>query len=233
MVPGSTRAAPAWADLAGVSPDKGPEFFERLMAKDDGWLASLYDALARIQGPVRDYLTDPTRMRRYYSAVRGRITTPGPARPVFRSNAEMMLLTTRLHIDPDGRPHIPGSIDIWKELFAKSPKGKYDARLSRAAASWRDPDDVVEALFAMCRKPVDNEPLNMFMTLTDLDRNRQQPLAAATVRRLVQAWPIYGSQYAIFNDVPSLSVKRSSRGWIWRPVWIRSATVPCGWTASG
>ena len=68
VVPGGTRAAPAWADLAGASPDKGPEFFEKLMAKDDGWLASLYDALARIQGPVRDYLTDPARMRRYYSA---------------------------------------------------------------------------------------------------------------------------------------------------------------------
>jgi len=54
------------------------------MAKDDGWLASLYDALARIHGPVQDYLTDPVRMKRLYSAVRGRVTTPGPARPVFR-----------------------------------------------------------------------------------------------------------------------------------------------------
>ncbi|HYA18311.1 MAG TPA: hypothetical protein VEF06_12635, partial [Bryobacteraceae bacterium] len=207
QVPGGAHTAAAWGDLAGASPDKGAEFFERLMAKDDGWLASLYDALARIQGPVRDYLTDPARLRRYYAAIRGRITTPGPARPVFRSNAEMMLLTTRLRIDPDGRVHIPGSIDIWKELFEKNPKGKYDVRLSRAAASWREPDDVVEALFAMCRKPVDNEPLNMFMTLTDIDRNRQQPLAAATVRRLVQGWPVYGAQYAIFNDVPSLTDK--------------------------
>ena len=46
------------------------------MAKDDGWLASLYDALARIHGPVQDYLTDPARMKRFYTAVRGRITSP-------------------------------------------------------------------------------------------------------------------------------------------------------------
>ena len=45
------RAVAAWAELAGVSPDKGAAFFEKLMAKDDGWLASLYDALARIQRP--------------------------------------------------------------------------------------------------------------------------------------------------------------------------------------
>ncbi len=34
------------------------------MAKDDGWLASLYDSLARIHGPVEDYLTDPARLKR-------------------------------------------------------------------------------------------------------------------------------------------------------------------------
>ncbi|HVV43561.1 MAG TPA: hypothetical protein VHC72_00095 [Bryobacteraceae bacterium] len=156
IVPGGAKSAAAWGDLAGASPDKGAEFFEKLMAKDDGWLASLYDALARIHGPAQDYLTDPVRMKRLYGAIRGRVTTPGPARPVFRSNGEMMLLTTRLHLDADGRVHIPGGLDVWRELFEKHPHGKYDAKLSRAAANWKDPDDVVEALFALCRKPVDN-----------------------------------------------------------------------------
>ena len=128
----------AWAELAGASPEKGAEFFEKLMVKDDGWLASLYDALARIHGPVEDYLTDPARLKRYYAAVRGKVTTPGPARPVFRSNTDMMLLTTRLHIDADGRVHIPGDIEVWKDLFQKNPKGKYDAKLSKAAANWKD-----------------------------------------------------------------------------------------------
>ena len=114
VVPGGARSAAAWAELAGASPDKGAEFFEKLMAKDDGWLASLYDALARIHGPVQDYLTEPARMKRFYAAVRGKVTTPGPARPVFRSNTDMMLLTTRLHIDADGtRAHSrrPGSLE--------------------------------------------------------------------------------------------------------------------------
>ncbi len=205
VLPGGARSAAIWADLAGVSPDKGAEFFERLMSRDDGWLASLYDALARIQGPVQEYLTDPVRMKRLYSAVRGRITTPGPARPVFRSNAEMMLLTTRLQLDPDGRAHIPGGLEVWKDLFQRNPRGKYDAKLSKAAASWKDSDDVVEALFALCRKPVDNEPLSIFMTLTDIDRSRPQPLRPETVQRLVRAWHIYGAQFATFNDVPSVS----------------------------
>ena len=73
--------------------------------------------------------------------------------------------------------------------------------------NWKDPDDVIEALFALCRKPVDNEPLKMFMALSDLDRNRAQPLRPETVQRMIRGWSVYGDQYAIFNDAPTLSDK--------------------------
>src|ERR1700683_3743737 len=106
-----------WRGSAGAPPDQGAAFFEKLIAKDDGWLASYFDALARINGPVREYLTEPARMQRFYMAIRGKVTSPGPARPVFRSNADMMLLTNRLRLDKDGRPHVPGNLDIWKNLF--------------------------------------------------------------------------------------------------------------------
>jgi hypothetical protein len=205
VTPGGAKSAAAWGELAGASPDKPAEFFDKLMTKDDGWLAGLYDSLARIEGPSQDYLTDPARMKRLYAAVRGKVTTPGPARPVFRSNTEMMLLTTRIHIDPDGKPHIPGDLETWRLLFEKNPKGKYDAKLSRAAVNWKDGDDVVEALFALCRKPVDNEPLRMFMALSDLDRNRAQPLSPATVQRLIRDWNVFGDQLATFNDAPAVS----------------------------
>jgi hypothetical protein len=207
VLPGGQKAAGAWAEMAGASPDKGPEFFEKLMTRDDGWLAALYDALARIHGPVQDYLTEPVRMKRFYTAVRGKITTPGPARPVFRSNSDMMLLTTRLHVDADGRAHLPGGIEVWKGLFSRNPHGRYDTRLSKASGGWKDPDDVLEALFAMCRKPVDNEPLRIFMALTDVDRGRAQPLQSETVDRLVKSWNNYGAQYTVFSDAPGLTDK--------------------------
>jgi len=54
VVPGGAKAASAWSELAGSSTDKGTDFFDKLMSKDDGWLAGLYDALARIHGPVQD-----------------------------------------------------------------------------------------------------------------------------------------------------------------------------------
>jgi hypothetical protein len=207
VVPGGQRSAGAWADLVGASPEQGGPFFDKLIAKDDGWLASLYDALARINGPVRDYLSEPARLKRFYSAIRGRITSPGPARPVFRSNTDMMLLTTRLRLDPSGKPHIPGGIEIWKTLFTTIPQAKTDLKLQRLAITWKEPDDVIEALFALCRKMAENEPLKIFMALSDLDRNRPQPLAAATVERLAHAYRVYGNQYAVFSESRDLSDK--------------------------
>ncbi len=137
-VPGGARSAGAWADLAGANPDQGPQFLERLVVKDDGWLASYFDALLRIEGPTVDYLTEPSRLKRFYSALRGRVTSPGPARPVFRANTDLMLLTTRLRVGPDGKPHIPGGLEVWKKLFIEHPNGKYDGKLTKAAAGWKD-----------------------------------------------------------------------------------------------
>ena len=205
VVPGAPATEAAWTELAGAPPDKGGAFFEKLITKDDGWMASYFDALARINGPVKDYLTDPARMKRFYMAIRGRVTSPGPARPVFRSNADMMLLTTRLWIEAGGRPHIPGNLEVWKDLFISHPQGKYDGKLTRSAANWKEPDDVIEALFGLTRKSVENEPLKIFMALSDLDRNRAKPLAAETVDRLARNYRLYGQQYPIFNDVASLS----------------------------
>src|SRR5215471_11252151 len=207
IAPGGQKSAPAWTELVGVGPDKGAAFLDKVISKDDGWLASLYDALARIRGPVRDYLTDPTRMKRFYTAVRGRITSPGPARPVFRSNTDMMLFTTRLRIDPNGKPHIPGSLEVWRNLFINHPQGKYDGKLTKLATTWKEPDDVLEALFALSRKTVENEPLKIFMAVSDIDRNRTTPLSAAVVDRLARDYHTYGSQYPLFSESRSLSEK--------------------------
>lgn len=212
VVPGGARSERAWAELVGASPDKPGAFFERLIIRDDGWLASYFDSLARISnnpanGPVESYLTEPERVKRFYDALRGKVTSPGPARPVFRSNTDMMLLTTRLRLDPNGQPHIPGGLSVWRTLFMQHPagSGKYDAKLSRDAANWKEPDDVLEALFGLCRKSADNEPLKIFMALSDVDRHRQTPLDAQTADRLAREFQAFGAQYPIFAEMSGVS----------------------------
>jgi hypothetical protein len=205
VVPGGQRSAGAWSDLVGASPDKGVEFIEKLIMKDDGWMASYFDSLSRIEGTVQDYLTEPARLKRFYTALRGRVTSPGPARPVFRSNTDLMLLTSRLRMAGPNQPYLPGGLEVWKNLFVKHPQGKYDGRLTRAAAGWKEADDLLEALFGLSRKAVENEPLKIFLSISDIERRRAAPLAAPTVDRLARSFRVMGSQYPLFSESPTLS----------------------------
>jgi hypothetical protein len=204
VVPGSPKV---WTSLVGVSPSSPGAFFDRLIAADDGWLASYFDALSRIDGPTAAYLTQPDRLKRFYDALRGKVTTPGPARPVFRSSTELMLLTTSLRIDPNGHPHVPGNLDVWRNLFIKHPHGKYDGKLTRSASSWRTEDDLIEALFGLSRKSVENEPLRIFLALNDIDRSRARPISPQMASLLVANFRAAGAQYLLFTDVPTLSEK--------------------------
>lgn len=209
VVPGSAHA---WGSLVGASPQNPGAFFEKILTTDDGWLAGYFDALIRLpEGPTRTYLTQPERLRRFYEALRGKITSPGPARPVFRATTDLMLLTTSLRLDPSGSVHVPGDLAVWKTLIAKHPHEKGDAKLSRAAGSWRSSDDLIEALFALSRKNADNQPLRIFLTLNDIDRWRSQPLSAATTSRLIAEYRVYGSQYRVLTDAPGLSEQSIAR----------------------
>jgi hypothetical protein len=209
MVPGAPRSTAAWTELVGVPPDNGADFYDKLISKDDGWLTSYYDALMRIDGPVKDYLTEPDRMKRFYAALRGRVTSPGPARPVFRSNTDLMLLTSRLRLEPNGEPHVPGGVEVWKNVFLTHPHGRYDGKLTKLATGWKSADDILEALFGLCRKAVENEPLKMFMAISDLNRIRSKPVEPPTVDRIIREFRTLGSQLPVlaeFGGLPDKSI---------------------------
>src|ERR1035438_5589965 len=125
----------------------------------------------------------------------------------FGDNSSCFFQTTRLWIDPDGRPHVPGNLQVWKDLFVNHPQGKYDAKLTRAAGAWKEADDVLEALFGLTRKSVENEQLKIVMALRALDRYRSKPLTPETVDLLARTYRVYGSQYAIFNEAATVSDK--------------------------
>jgi len=202
VVPGAPKA---WASMVGVSPSNPGAFFEKLLSTDDGWMASYFDALSRLRGPAFAYLTQSDRLKRNYDALRGKITSPGPARPVFRSSTDLMLLTNSLRIDANGEPHVPGNLEVWRTLFVKHPHGKYDGKLTRSAQTWRSSDDLIEALFGLSRKSVENEPLKIFLALNDIDRDRAKPMSAELAARLVADYRAYGAQYLLFADSPMLS----------------------------
>ena len=66
---------------------------------------------------------------------------------------------------------------------------------------------MLEALFALCRKAVENEPLKIFMAMSDLDRNRADAAGTRDRRPPGRDYRTLRRQYAIFSESRTLSDK--------------------------
>jgi hypothetical protein len=207
MVPGGVAAESGWRELAGASPDAPQEFVGRLLAKDDGWLATYFDTLSRVPPAQVAYLTEAHRLVRFYDALRGRDISPGPARPVFRPDPELLLLMTRLQLDSAGQPVVPGNLEVWEEIIRKKSDSKIVRQWAKHASHWKSPDQLLEAMFAFSRQTSEDGPLPIYLMLSAIDGGRPagQRLSPETVLLLADKFPRYGSQYLIFSEFQGLN----------------------------
>ncbi len=208
VVPGGSQAETTWKTLVGASPESPSEFITRLLTKDNGWLAAYFDALARVNGTQQAYFTEPSHLRLFYAALRGKHIYPGPARPVFRPNPGLLLLVTRFQLEPGGQPRIPGNLEVWKTILSrerKSPSRTVRAWAKRARR-WQSPDQLVAAMFGLSRVAVAGNPLQAFLTLSEINRHRApgQQLSPQTAQLLADEFSGFGDQYSVFSEFYSL-----------------------------
>ncbi len=207
IVPGGAPAESAWKDLVGASPGSPAEFITRLLAKDDGWLATYFDALSRVCQMQQPYFTESRRLQHFYEALRGKDLSPSPTRHSFRPDQGLFLLVNRLQFEPDGQPHIPGGLEVWKEAMRAKSDSKIVKEWGKRAGGWSNPEQLVEGMVAISRVSSREGPLNSFLALTEIDRGRSpdQRLNLATARLLAAKFERFGDQYLVFSEFPSLS----------------------------
>ena len=207
IVPGGAPAESAWKDLVGASPGSPAEFITRLLAKDDGWLATYFDALSRVCQTQQPYFTESRRLQHFYEALRGKDLSPSPTRHSFRPDQGLFLLVNRLQFEPDGQPHIPGGLEVWKEAMRAKSDSKIVKEWGKRAGGWNNPEQLVEGMVAISRVSSREGPLNSFLALTEIDRGRSpdQRLNLATARLLAAKFERFGDQYLVFSEFPSLS----------------------------
>ncbi len=205
-VPGGPSVESAWKKLVGTSPDSPAEFVLKLLSRDEGWLAAYFDTLSRVSRTRQAYFTDPERLPRFYAALRGRNIYPSPVRPVFRPNGGLLLLTARLQFEANGQPHIPGNLDVWKEVMRRKAYSKAAREWGRHAGDWTSPEQLLEALFALSRVYSEDSPVQVFLMLSDIDEGRtaQERLTPQTARLLADNYGRFGDQYRVFCEFHSL-----------------------------
>ncbi len=207
VVPGGVPADSAWKDLVGAGPSSPGEFVGRLVAKDQGWLAAYFDALSRVNLEQQAYFTEPGRLQRFYKALRGRDVSPGAARPVFRPDPGLVLLVTRLQLDANGQPYIPGNLEVWKEVLRHTGDSKKMKEWAKRAGRWNNPEQLVEGMFELSRFSSKERPLQVYLSLSEIDRrrSREQRLSPQAVRLLAGKFSRFGSQYSIFSEFQGLN----------------------------
>jgi len=108
-----------------------------------------------------------------------------------------------------------GGLDVWKQVL--SEKGGGDSRFSRSLAKrargWNRPEELLEGLATLARTETDSGPVQMYLTMAELDSGRaaQQRLSTQTVHLLASHYSQLSSWYLIFTEFPSLNDEAIAR----------------------
>jgi len=206
LVPGGSSAEGSWKELVGANPDNPGDFVFHLLSKDSGWLAAYFDSLSRVNRVQQAHFTEPHRLRRDYEALRGKENSSDAARGVFRSDPRLLLLMTRAKWDPNGEIHIPGNIEVWRQILAQRSESQIVREWGRRARHWDTPEHLLEGMFALSRVQSESGPLQAYLFLSDLDSRRPADgrLSPETVVLVSAKFSEFSDQYLMFSEFPEL-----------------------------
>jgi hypothetical protein len=206
VVPGGANAGAAWKELVGASPDSPQDFVPRLLAKDNGWLVAYFDALSRVSQTQRAHFTE-ARLRRFYGSFRGQAISPDAARPAFRPAPALLLLMTRMQWESSGELYVPGNLEVWKEILRQKTDSKVVREWGRRSSHFKQPEQLAEAMFGLCRVETETGPLQVYLMLSELDGKRSPAnrLSPQTVLLMGSRFAQFSNQYLIFSEFPELN----------------------------
>lgn len=207
LVPGGRGAERGWEDLVGASPASPVSFVLHLLAKDHGWLAAYFDAMARVNREQQLHLTQEPRLKLLYDVYRRPDSGGGSTRGVFPRNADLLVLFTRVQWQPNGQPYIPGSLAVWREILSQDSSPELVRGWVKHANTWDTPDQVLLTLVACSRFDTDVGPLQLFLMLSaiDLSRAGQERLSDKTIRLIDGNFFQLHDWYPVFSEFPALN----------------------------
>ena len=207
LVPGGETAAPAWKSLVGASPDSPADFIEQLVSKDTGWLAAYFDVLSRINRSQQARFTEGNRLRTFYEALRSNDPANSATRGAFRPAPGLLLLITRQQWDPNGEAHVPGGLQVWKEILRQKSDSKLVREWGKRANRLTSPDQLLQTMVALSRANTDFGPLQIYLVASEIDMRRptSRPLTPEAVKLLSRKFELFSDQYRVFAEFPELT----------------------------
>src|ERR1017187_5287 len=163
VLPGAKNTESAWKDLVGESADSPGDFVTHLLAKDNGWMAAYFDSVSRISQAQADHVMQGPRLKRLYEAFRAADPDSSATRGVFRKAPDLLVLLTRVEWEPAGEMHVPGGIEVWKQILRQKTDSKITRDWSKHVRSLDNPEQLLEAMAAYSRVETDCGPLQIYL----------------------------------------------------------------------
>jgi hypothetical protein len=207
VVPGGPAAESAWEDVVGASPASPAAFVQRLLAGGKGWLAAYFDVLSRVSRSQQAYFTEAHRLRLFYSALRAADPSASATFGSFRPAPGLLLLVSRLQLEPSGEPLVPGNLEAWNQVLRQNSDSRKVRDWGRRHSNLTTPDQLVQAMFGLSRASTSYSPLQIYLAISAIESGRppERRLAPATVLRLAQKFAELGDQYRIFSEFQELN----------------------------
>ena len=207
IIPGGENAAADWKELVGASPQSSGDFITGLLAKDSGWLAAYYDTLSRVSRTQQMHLTVAPRLKQLYDVFRKGSNGSNAVRGVFPRAPDLLVLFTRIQWESNGDPHVPGNLEVWKEILLQKSDSKIVRSWVKRARSWDRPEQLLETMTALSSIDSNSGPLQIYLTLSELDRVRQPAnhLSPQTVHQLADRFSELNNWYLVFAEFPDLN----------------------------
>ncbi len=206
VVPGGVAAEPTWRSLVGVDSGSPAKFVPRLLSKDDGWLGAYFDVLSRLHKGERDHLTQPDLLLGNYVAFRGADLKRSALAGVTRSGVELLALDTSLRWERNGDPHIPGGLDVWRQILNEEQR-KEAGPWAKRSRSFDRPAQLLEAMTAFTRSSSGSGPLQLYLTLCEVDRRRAaaDAMSPDTVATMAANFASLRDWYPVFSEFSGLN----------------------------
>jgi hypothetical protein len=207
IVPGGPTADAGWKELVGASPKSPGDFITNLLAKDNGWLTAYFDALSRVSQTQQMHLTESPRLKDLYNVFWKGASGTNAVKGVFPRGPDLLVLFTRVQWESNGEPHVPGNLAVWKEILLEKSDSKTVRSWVKRVHSWDRPEQLLETLTALSSVDSDSGPVQIYLTLCELDRGRQpgNRLSADTVRMLANRYSKLNNWYLMFAEFPALN----------------------------
>src|SRR5262249_7600776 len=128
-------------------------------------------------------------------------------RGAFRPAPGLLLLVTRQQWESNGEAHVPGGLQVWKEILRQKSDSKLVREWGKRANRLSNPDQLLQTMLALSRTNTDFGPLQVYLVTSEIDMRRptSRPLTSETVKSLARKFELFSDQYRVFAEFPELT----------------------------